>query len=284
MDSSPLALVTGASSGMGKDITIKLAQKGYQVLAAARRLDRLEQMAEELDGVIPTLLDLTDRAQMGAFCQRIKQMDKPISLLVNNAGYSVRGMVEEVPLDAARRMYEVNVFAPCRLVQACMPGMRAARAGWIINISSISGKFVWPGNGYYASSKHALEGITDALRHEAAPFGIKVVSIRPGPVKTEFGQVVAAESSAWAGKGDPDYAPVADKIAAFFARATQADHVPGPEIVGDLLLRILQEDNPLPAYELGPMVEDYFAKRCPGDEAEWRDFIDKAVGLKDMKL
>jgi short-subunit dehydrogenase len=241
-------------------------------------------MAAEQKNITPHILDLADTGQVEKFCGLISGLERPIDLLINNAGYAVRGMVEEVPLDAVRTMYEVNLFAPCRLIQACLPAMRTARSGWIINISSISAKFVWPGNGYYGSTKHAMEGVTDALRHEVTPFGIKVVAIRPGPTATGFGQAATSASSGWAGQTDPDYAPVSEKIAAFFAKVTQSGTVPGPGIVGDLLMEILKETDPLPAYAVGPMVDDYFMTRNPIDEAKWRDLIDEAVGLKGMKL
>lgn len=284
MDPKPLALITGASSGIGRETAIVLAQKHYRVIACARRQERLEQIAAEHPGVEPLSLDLTDSRQMDRFCSRIRQWTQPVDVLINNAGYGVRGMIEEAPLEAIRRMYDVNLFGACRMIQACMPGMRRARQGWIFNISSVSGKFVWPGNGYYASSKFALEGVTDALRHEAAPFGIKVVAIRPGPIATEFGQVATRMTPDWSAQGDPEYGPLQQKITDFFTRVTQGGGVPEPRVVAQLILKVLQEPQPLPAYAVGPMTTEEFATRVKSDEVGWRDFIDEQLDIKGMKL
>jgi short-subunit dehydrogenase len=284
MAHQPLALVTGASSGIGKEIALRLAHADYRVLACARREAVLQELAQQAPNIESFALDLERPQEVDALCNKINSGDRPLSVLVNNAGYSVRGMIEEVPLESVRRMYVVNVFVPCRLIQASLPAMRRAGKGLIVNISSVVGKFVWPGNGYYASSKHALEAITDAVRHEVAPFGIKVVAIRPGPIATEFGQSAAQRSQDWKGRGDPAYGPVDEKIQTFFAQATQGDQVPGPGVVADIFMQILKNPDPLPAYAVGPMTEDFLALRMQGDEVAWRNHIDEVTGLNKLKI
>jgi short-subunit dehydrogenase len=244
----------------------------------------LQELARQAPSIEPFALDLEEPAEVDALGKKIKTGDQPVSVLVNNAGYSVRGMVEQVPLESVRRMYAVNVFVPCHLIQACLPAMRKARQGLIVNISSVVGKFAWPGNGYYASSKHALEAITDAVRHEVAPFGIKVVAIRPGPIATEFGQAATQRSQAWQGQGDAAYGPLDEKIQAFFTKATQGDQVPGPEVVADTFMQILDNPDPLPAYAVGPMTTDFLALRMQGDEVAWCNHIDEVTGLKKLKI
>lgn len=279
-----VALVTGASSGFGWETALLLAKSGFKVKALARRLDRLEELAALQPGIEPLSLDLTNTRQLERFGREISHWPQPVSVLVNNAGYGVRGFVEEVPLEAVRRMFEVNVFAACRITQFCLPAMRQAREGWIFNISSVVGKFVWPGGGYYAATKHALEAITDALRHETAPFGIKVVSIRPGPFPTEFTETASIMSSGWPDGGIEGYAPIKSKTTDFFARVTQNSDGPGPKVVADLILEIMKNNNPLPGYGVGPMSDDFLVERMTGDEAGWRDLVNREIGIKGLKL
>lgn len=282
MSQAPLALVTGASSGIGRETARLLAQKGYRVLACARRRGRLKELAAEQDGIEPRTVDLADATALGEFCAQLAETDPPVELLVNNAGYSVRGVVEKVPLEAVRRMFEVNFFALCQLTQAVLPGMRRARRGTVVNVSSIAGKMVFPANGYYSASKHALEAVTDALRHEVAPFGIRVIAIRPGPIATEFGQVVSQTSGPWL--EDPDYQPVYEKALGFLQRVTGAQEVPGPEVVARLILEVIDDPHPLPSYAVGPLTQDYLPRRLQDPEAGWRDFLDQELGLKELKL
>ncbi|MDA3789265.1 MAG: SDR family NAD(P)-dependent oxidoreductase [Desulfobacula sp.] len=131
-------------------------------------------------------MDLSNDAETKDIYRYLSALQNPVSVLVNNAGYSIRGVLEDVSIEATRRLFEVNLFSLMRVTQACLPGMRKLRTGTIINLSSIVGKFAFPGSGVYAASKYAVEGITDALRLELAPFGIRVVVMRPGPVATEF--------------------------------------------------------------------------------------------------
>jgi len=282
MPQAPLALVTGASSGIGRETALLLARKGWRVMACARRRRRLEELAAGQDGIEAHPLDLADAAALEEFCARLAEADPPVELLINNAGYSVRGVVEKVPLEAVRRMFEVNFFALCRLTQAVLPGMRRLHRGTVVNVSSIAGKMVFPANGYYSASKHALEAVTDALRHEVAPFGIKVIAIRPGPIATEFGQVVRQTSGPWL--EDPDYQPVYDKALGFLQRVTGAQEVPGPEVVARLILEVIDDPHPLPSYAVGPLTQDYLPRRLQGPEDKWRDFLDRELGLKELGL
>ena len=178
------ALVTGASSGIGQDTARKLQALGYTVYGAARRTDRLRALAA--DGIRPLTMDVTDDASMSAGVNRILEETGRIDVLVNNAGYGSFGAIEDVPMNEARRQLEVNVFGLARLTQLVAPHMRAQGSGTIINISSIGGRLTTPLGGWYHATKYAVEALSDALRMELRPFGIDVVVVEPGGIRTEF--------------------------------------------------------------------------------------------------
>ena len=182
--SDRVALVTGASSGIGEATARRLQEAGFTTYAVARRVDRMAGLAEE--GVHTFAMDVTDDASMVAGVQRIIDEQGRIDVLVNNAGYGSYGAVEDVPIDEARRQFEVNVFGLARLVQLVVPHMREQKSGRIINISSIGGKFYEPLGAWYHATKFAVEGFSDSLRLELAPFGIHVVIVEPGPIITEW--------------------------------------------------------------------------------------------------
>ena len=182
-----VALVTGGSSGIGEETARGLVGAGFTTYAVARRVDRLAAL--EADGVRTFAMDVTDDASMVAGVERIVAEHGRIDVLVNNAGYGSYGAVEDVPIDEARRQFEVNVFGLARLVQLVTPQMRAQRSGRIINISSIGGKFYEPLGAWYHATKFAVEGLSDSLRLELQPFGIDVVIIEPGPIRTEWNTI-----------------------------------------------------------------------------------------------
>ena len=196
------ALVTGASSGIGEDTARKLQALGYVVYGAARRTDRLQALVT--DGIRPLTMDVTNDASMTAGVDRILEETGRIDVLVNNAGYGSHGAIEDVPIDEARRQFEVNVFGLARLTQLVSPHMRAQGSGTIINISSIGGRLTTPLGGWYHATKYAVEALSDALRMELRPFGIDVVVVEPGAIRTAWWSIAAdhleatAEGSAYA--------------------------------------------------------------------------------------
>lgn len=205
-----IVIVTGASSGIGEAIARRLAACGARLVLAARRLDRLKTLAAELDAsgtrVEIVGCDVTsaeDRAQLVATAlARFGRIDA----LVNNAGYGQRGPVERVSIDSIRNNFETNVFSLVALTQLVLPHLRAQGHGRIVNIGSVAGRIVRPMSSVYDSTKHALEGINDGLRGELKPFNIDVVLVRPGFIRTEFGQVANAVSASALGDAGP-YAP-----------------------------------------------------------------------------
>lgn len=181
---SRTVLITGCSSGIGRATAVRLAEGGWTVYATARNPGSIEDLAES--GCRLLGLDVCDEASMRAAVAAVEEAEGAVGVLVNNAGYSQGGPVEEVPLDEVRRQFETNVFGLVRMCQLVLPGMRRQRWGKIVNLSSMGGRLTFPGGGYYHATKYAVEALSDALRFEVRPFGVDVVLIEPGPIKTEF--------------------------------------------------------------------------------------------------
>ena len=201
---SKVVLITGCSTGIGRDLAGRLARAGYTVVATARKLEALD----DLPAALKLPLDIASPDSVsGAVEQVIAQFGR-IDVLVNNAGYAVRGAVEEVPVEQVRKMFDVNVLGTIRMIQAVAPHMRQQRAGRIINISSVAGKFFTPANGTYSATKFALEALSDALRVELAPFNIRVILIEPPSVKTAFHATVEANAKAIFTNPRSPYAPL----------------------------------------------------------------------------
>ena len=182
------ALVTGASAGIGKATVERLLEEGYHVYAAARRVDRMRDL-EEL-GAVALEMDVTREEDVVAGVERIDGERGGVDILVNNAGFGLYGAVEDIPLDDARYQFEVNLFGAARLTQLVLPRMRERGAGRIVNVSSVGGKIYTPLGSWYYATKHALEGWSDALRWELKHFGIDVIIVEPGLIRTEFGDVM----------------------------------------------------------------------------------------------
>lgn len=182
-------LITGASSGIGFDAARALAQQGHKVYAAARRVELMEPL--KTFGVQVLRMDVTDEVSMIQGVETVIQAEDCIDVLVNNAGYGYFGAIETVPLEEARRQLEVNVFGWARLTQLVLPQMRKQGSGRIVNTSSIAGKMAFYMGGWYNVTKYSVEALSDALRMEVKPFGIDVIMIEPGAIKTEWGNIAA---------------------------------------------------------------------------------------------
>jgi short-subunit dehydrogenase len=278
------ALVTGASSGIGRETAIRLAEKGFQVIAAARRMDRLNELADQFDGISPKKVDLSDPGDTERFCKEISGMSEPVSVLINNAGYSIRGALEDVPMEALRRIFEVNLISLVQVTQACLPGMRRQRKGTVVNLSTIVGKFTFPMSGVYSATKHALEAITDSLRMEVRPFGIRVITIRPGVIATEFNDVATQMTGDLMARTDPDYKPVYQAAGAGVGAMFGGVTIPGPELIADLIIEAVLSDAPKTVYAAGPFVEDILSKRFELDDDGFDRFWTEKTGLSDLKV
>ncbi len=228
--SSPVAIVTGASAGIGESTAERLHRAGFEVYAGARRVDRMAGLAAQ--GIHVSALDVTDDDSMTAFVARVLDEQDRIDVLVNNAGYGSYGSVEDVPLAEARRQLEVNVFGLARLTQLVLPVMRRARSGRIVNVSSVGGRFGEPLGAWYHASKFAVEGFSDSLRLELADFGIQVVVVQPGAIETEWGDL--ALSSAKQYSGDTDYGGHVAAMAKMYG--TAFDIAAPPSVIADAIL------------------------------------------------
>jgi NAD(P)-dependent dehydrogenase (short-subunit alcohol dehydrogenase family) len=215
---SKAVLITGCSTGIGHATALRLAKAGHTVYATARRVDSLGDLREA--GAHTLALDVTDEASMAAAVEQVTEKHGAVGVLINNAGYSQSGAIETLPMDDLRRQFETNVFGLVRMCQLVLPGMRRQGWGRIVNISSMGANFTFPGGGAYHASKYAVEAISDALRFEVKGFGVDVVVIQPGLIRTEF--AATAQTGLTTGSG-----PYADFNASVGA-ATEDAYAKGP--------------------------------------------------------
>jgi NAD(P)-dependent dehydrogenase (short-subunit alcohol dehydrogenase family) len=240
-----VAIVTGASAGIGAATARRLHDAGFTVYAAARRLDRMAPLAAS--GIHTVCADVTDDADLLALVDRVVAESGRIDVLVNNAGYGSFGAVEDVPMDEARRQLEVNILGVARLCQLALPHLRAGRSGRIINVSSVGAKMYQPLGGWYHATKYALEGLSDCLRVELKPFGIDVIIVEPGGVATEFPQVAAERLLATSGHGA--YAQYARRYAA--SLRSEAKGISSPDVIARTITRAATVRRPRTRYAVG---------------------------------
>jgi NAD(P)-dependent dehydrogenase (short-subunit alcohol dehydrogenase family) len=238
-------LITGCSSGIGRDLAQRLAGSGYQVVATARNIETLA----ELDVALRLSLDVTRPESVQKAVATVIQLFGRIDVLVNNAGYAQVGAIEELSDEQVQQMYDVNVFGVLRMVRAVTPFMRRQKAGQIINISSIAGKMVTPVNGSYSSTKFALEAISDALRLELEPFNIQVILVEPGAIKTNFDRTVHAHGEALVSNPASPYLPLYRKYQQ--VSDGMRGQEPGPEVVSNVVKQALESPNPRARYLAG---------------------------------
>ena len=186
---SKVILITGASSGMGYETARILAEQGHRVYGAARRVQRIEELAQY--GVQALPLDITDEASIIACVKEIIAREGRIDVLINNAGYGYFGAIEDIPMSDAKHQFEVNIFGLARMTQEVLPYMRKQHSGRIVNLASVAGHVTLAFGAWYNATKYALEAFSDALRMEVKPFGIDVVIIEPGAIRTDWGIIAA---------------------------------------------------------------------------------------------
>ena len=232
-------LITGCSTGIGRATAEHLAGRGYTVYATARRLDAIADL--EARGCRLLELDVTDEASMSA---AVAAVEGGVDVLVNNAGYSQGGALETLDMDAVRRQFETNVFGLLRMCQLVLPGMREKRAGTIVNVSSMGGRLTFPGGGVYHATKYSVEALSDALRFEVKGFGVDVVLIEPGLIKTPFAETAV-------GTIEPEPGPYAEFNAAVGAKTATAYRSRlygvwggGPEVVAKAIERSIRRPRP----------------------------------------
>ena len=242
-----VALVTGASSGIGEATARQLAAAGFTVYAAARRTERMQQLTEA--GIRPIAMDVTDDASMQTGVKTILNEQGRIDALVNNAGYGSYGALEDVPMSEARAQMEVNVFGAARLIQLVLPQMRAQRSGTIVNVTSMGGKITTPLGAWYHATKFALEALSDCLRMEVARFGIDVVVIEPGGIRTEWSGIAAEKVRAVSSSGP--YAPQGNAVANSLTSESTHQRSSPPELIGRTITKAVTARRPKTRYAVG---------------------------------
>jgi short-subunit dehydrogenase len=252
-----VALVTGASSGIGETTARYLLDAGFIVYGAARRVDRMTDLATT--GVRTLALDVTEEASSRNAVQQILGEEGRIDVLVNGAGYGSYGALEEVPMHEARAQIDVNLFGLAHLTQLVLPAMRAQRSGTVINIASMGGQFATPLGAWYHASKFAVEGLSDALRLELRQFGIDVVIVEPGSIRTEWGAIAAEKLRATSGHGP--YSEQAGAMATSLANSSSPDaRMTSPtSVIAKAVTKLVVLSRVLPT-----RVFDSFVKRASG--------------------
>ena len=247
---SKAVLITGCSTGIGRATAIHLARTGWTVYATARRRTAIADLESERCRLLE--LDVCDDASIRAAVQAVEGAEGAVGVLINNAGYGQQGPVEEVPMEEARRQFETNVFGLLRLTQLVLPGMRRQRWGKIVNMSSMGGRLTLPGGGLYHATKYAVEALSDALRFEVRPFGIDVIIIEPGPIKTQFGDTALQTMADTNAEASP-YAAFRESVAANLRDAYEgrmAAFAAPPEAVAKVVARAITADRPKSRYPI----------------------------------
>lgn len=244
-----VAIITGASAGMGKSTANILHEQGYIVYGAARRTEKMKDLEEK--GMIIIPLDLTDESSIVKAVETVKKNEGRIDVLINNAGYGSYGSIEEVSIEEARRQFEVNIFGLARITQLVIPVMREQKSGRIVNISSMGGKIYTPFGAWYHATKHALEGWSDCLRIELKEFGIDVVVVEPGGIETEWGGIAMEHLQNVSGKGP--YAGAVEKVMKGNEKAgTKLTHV---DVLGKEIAKAATVNKPKTRYVKGYMAK-----------------------------
>jgi len=245
-------LVTGGTDGLGRAAAVLLAQRGYRVFAGSRNGERratIDQLARESRLPLESLeLDVCDDASVDRAVSEIEKRAGAVEVLINNAGIAIAAVMEEVTLDDLRKQYETNLFGVLRTTKRVLPAMRERKRGRIINMSSIAGKVTIPIMGPYSSSKHALEAVSDALRLELYSFGIHVVLIEPGVIRTSMSRTAEELSTAYVkGAEQSPYRPVYQGFRDSWQKATKASR-DTPEDCAQVILRAIEENPPRARY------------------------------------
>src|ERR687886_2648200 len=261
-----VAIVTGSSSGIGYETSLALARDGFLTYATMRNVNKGENIksvaTKENLPVHIQQLGVTDDISVTNAIQTISsETGGRIDVLVNNAGYGLNGAFEDLAMDEIKAQYETNVFGLIRVTQAALPTMRRQKSGTIVNISSGAGRFGFPSGSAYVSTKFAVEGLSESISYELEPFGIKVVIVEPGVIRTNFVTVIAKKSQ------DPNspYSQMMRKMASSFEEIMKNSS--SPDLVANVVLKAVKDENPNLRYLAGKNVEQWLgAKRNMSDE------------------
>lgn len=234
-------VITGASTGIGRNTAIKLAKLGHSVYGLSRNTELMEDL--KAYGIFPMQVDITSPQNITQVIQSILTKESDIDVLINNAGYGFYESLEECPINKAKALFDINVFALMQMTQAVLPTMRNSKSGTIINISSVVGKVTLPFMGWYSATKHAVEGLSDSLRMELKAFNIKVVIVEPGRIRSKFGHTALSLSNL--NPVSPYYKPMIKFQDLINNNPFPSAH---PNSISNTIIKIINSSNPKARY------------------------------------
>ena len=271
-----VALVTGSSSGIGFETSLALARNGFHTFATMRDLgkdEKIKQIIEKEDLSIEILeLDVDSEESVNQAIKTVSEKKGRIDVLVNNAGYGMWGTVEDVSIDEFKKQFETNFFSIIRLIQKVAPIMRKQSSGNIVNISSVAGRIGFPVSPAYISSKFALEGLSESLRFELMPFGINVIIIEPGVIKTNFFDSMKLSEKS---QEDSTYKEITDKVIS--GVKMMAEMGTSPKEVADTIIKALKDEKPLPRYVVGNDAMMFLEAKKMKTDIEFENYLKKEL-------
>jgi NAD(P)-dependent dehydrogenase (short-subunit alcohol dehydrogenase family) len=274
---SKAVLITGCSTGIGRATAQHLAARGWTVYATARRPESIEDLAAH--GCRLLRIDVCDEPSMQRAVEIVEAEEGAVGVLVNNAGYGLEGAVEEAPLDELRRQFETNLFGPTRLTQLVLSGMRRQGWGKVVNVSSVGGRITIPGGGAYHASKHALEALSDALRFEVRGFGIDVILIEPGAIRSSWVDTAVASMRRPRDRHSP-YAAFDDAVTKRLRGAHEgllALAAAGPESVAHVVERAITARRPRTRYAVPAAAALFIISRRWLPDRAWDAFMHRLL-------
>lgn len=276
---SPVAIITGCSTGIGRATALLLAENGWRVFATARQLETVNDLAG--DCITPLQLDVTDETSMASAVQEVLGQAGHIDVLVNNAGYAQAGPMEELDMNKVRCQFETNTFGALRMAQLVLPTMRAQGKGRIINVSTMGGRLVIPFIGLYNSSKFALEAMSDALRMETRPFGVHVILVEPGGVRTSFNAAATRNAQQHIADTNSPYHRYFILMTRFIERIEGMSSA--PEMVAKVILHALTTASPRARYVATPDARVMLAVMLRMSDGMRDALWSRMLGLKEIK-
>ena len=271
-----IALVTGCSSGIGLETSLALAREGFYTLATMRDLNKnheIKQSIEKENLPIEIIeMDVDDDQSVNSAVKNILEKKEKIDILVNNAGYGMWGTVEDVSIQEFKEQFETNFFAIIRMIQKIAPIMRKQNNGHIVNISSVAGRIGFPVSPAYISSKFALEGLSESLRFELMPFGVNVIIIEPGVIKTNFFNSMKMSKNS---QKESAYSDITDRvISGVKMMAEMGTH---PKEVADTIIKAIKEEKPLPRYIVGNDAMMFLEAKKMKTDIEFENYLKKEL-------
>ena len=271
-----VAVITGTSSGIGFETALALAREGYHTYATMRDItksDKIKEIEKKESLKIDVLeLDVDNEDSAKTAIRQILDQKQRIDILVNNAGWGLWGCVEDVSVDEFRAQFETNFFSIIRLIQEVTPTMRKQGSGTIVNVSSVAGRIGFPASPAYISSKFALEGLSESLRLEMAPFGVNVVIIEPGVIKTNF---LNPMKMAKRSESDTVYRDITVKVTS--GVKMMAEMGTHPKEVADTIVKAIRNENPLPRYIVGNDASMFLEARKNKTDIEFENYLKKEL-------